>query len=296
MQMLLAAIGMTLASVQADEGCRERLQDPELERGEGAMQVLFDSRCKAYREVALTELEAWLSSSLVRPLSGDELEDPETDAENRGTLAWLVASQRVRLALEANDVATARTHLRKLPNPPAQEFLEHATIIRPQILDILDGKAAPPDPRFNTPPNWILAQGFCGTPLVTYLRIDQMQLSVADAWRAMGRPDLAIAQVLGDEWTKALSLGTVPPRLREHAEAWLGTGGYEREVEIALRGLRLEKGVTGTHLTLPLFGHALPLPVGYQSWDEPEPTRFPSAEAAAEFYRAWLLERHSLEP
>lgn len=289
MHLLTAAIWMTLASVQADEDCGERLRDPELERGERAMDVLLDPRCKTHREAALSELEDWLSTPPTRSLSDDDLDDPELEASSRAARSWLVTGQRVRLALEANDVATARMYLGKLPDLHAHEFMEPAASSRRRIVAILDGQAVTPHARFDAPGDWILRHGRCGTPLAGYLAVTGVGLSIADAWRAMGRPDLATAQVLQDEWMRAVSLGTVPPRLREHAEAWLGRAGYEREVEIALRGLRLEEGVAGTRLTLPLLGHALPLPVGYQLWDEPEAIRFPSAEAAALHYRAWLL-------
>ena len=99
-----------------------------------------------------------------------------------------------------------------------------------------------------------------------------------------------MSAVLAAEWTEALRLGMVPPQLVEYVGLLLGPGSYEREIEMALNGIRLEKRLDGMHASLPVFGHTLPLPVGWQSRDG-KTVRFDSANEVAAFVRPILLGR-----
>jgi hypothetical protein len=163
----------------------------------------------------------------------------------------------------------------------------------PEIRRILDGRIAPPPiaSRLDAVPDWTLQFGFCGTPLMMFYREATAFPEAEDAWIAVGREDLAIQSLLQRQWVAAIGLGMAPPRLREYGERIFGNGGYRREVESALAGIRIDDTATGRTAFIPLLGQWLPLPTAIQSYGDEQPRGFSSPDVLAEWLRPMLLGR-----
>lgn len=271
--------------------CRVEI-DPEASDHERLFELQMQPACAAEVARLMSKVEAELAQPL--QTSGLSEEDAEYASEERLGLMTMVAAWKLREALRAGDIAGARKRIGELTSLTSARDQDEGDELPEQltaILGVLDGRVPPPDPRKGpaAKPDWVLQYGFCGTPLVMYRHAASSMPTAADAWLALGRPDLAISQLLADEWEIALSLGTAPPRLREYVEAMLGPGSWEREVRVALQGIRLRHEVDGVHASLPLLGYALPLPVGYKSWHQEHAVMFTSPAEIAEQVRESLL-------
>lgn len=293
---IAAVLCLASAAAVAQDECAQALMDPDGEVPDNALEVLATPVCAAYREQALGMLEAWLLAEPAPPADGAEADDIAHLELERNELALVAIAMRLRQALERSDLKQARARLAAVATLRAEDPRLEDPQWRQPILDILDGRAAPPRPTsFDAKADWIRHPAQCGMAAWAQVFDSQVMPSPADAWQALGRPDLAIAQLLQDEWTEAIGLGFAPPRLRAHVEAFLGPGSYERELDVALRGLRMDHGLDGTRITLPLLGHALPLPVGYSTRLAEETTRFASPTGAEGYFRDMLLDREETD-
>lgn len=232
-----------------------------------AFLVLSTSRCADLHDLAAERIAA--------------VADVDADPATRS----FASLARVRVDLRHGRLADAEAHLLQAREQIAADDDEDPARVD-AMLAALRGVAAPPVPTAAPDAPWILQFGWCGTPMVHYLMSARVSTSLADVQLATGHPEWAIQALLAEEWQVAMSMGVVPPRLRELADAAFGPGSYEREVESALAALRYQVMPGGeARADFPFFGLALPLPVGTKSWRQEQPTKFESAEQVRDYMR-----------
>lgn len=289
--IVAAALLAWMAGVDASTHCEAYL-DEEASAAERLYEMQSQPACADQIGPLMEEVAA----SVAQPLdtAGKSVEEVDDAAHERHALQAMVVTWRLRETLRNADIAAARRHvdeLSQLIQAADEDVIDDAQLQLVAILDVLDGRTPPPDSTkaLAARPDWVLTFGYCGTPLVMYLYGASTMPGAADAWLALGRPDYAVSSLLQSEWETAVALGTTPPRLREFAEAMLGPGSWKREVRVALQGIRMVKGIDGLQATLPLFGHALPLPIGYHSGSSDDAVMFTHPAEAAELMRSALL-------
>lgn len=221
--------------------------------------------CESELESATQALEEELAKGPV-PLQGESAEKAKQRYLKTQALTGMY---RLRRHLRSRDLVAAQELHRQLDllaphwnEGGNREFKQQWAALSAAFL----GAPTPPDTlhQIGEQPDWLPIQEFCGTPLIEYLISTRSLPDMADFWVARGRHDLAIADLLQREWLVALDFGIAPPELRYFVEQMLGPGSYDREVELALDGLRITKAPSGTIASLPFLGRTLPVPLGYR--------------------------------
>jgi hypothetical protein len=229
-------------------------------------------------------------------------------------LAWLRATGRLRVALDAEDLPAALAALTTLEadlaSHASQAHADHsysyanAAEIEAELLgsqmrwieafkqDIALAAMLQPtayEPLVIERPgsDWILGNG-CRTVTLNFTRAATERPSRADAWLVAGHPDTALRVLVDEQWLQALSLGMVPPRLKALAETAYGKEAYEVEVQHALRTIRFHSDDNGSVAELTLFGMTLPVPVGAPPRYGASVERFMDAEDIARYLEPLL--------
>lgn len=257
--------------------------------------------CDGELESATQALEEELAKGPV-PLQGESVEEAQQRYLDTQVLTGMY---RLRRHLQSRDFVAAQELHQRLDVLTLRWNEDGNEELRQQwdaLGAALLGTLRPPDTlqQIAEQPDWLPTRGFCGTPVVGYIMSTRLFPDMADFWVAQGRHDWAIADLLQREWLVALDFGIAPPELRYFVEQMLGPGSYDREVELALAGLRIIKTPSGTIASLPFLGRTLPVPLGYrlapprpsENGDDPK-TRFEfeTPVELAEYLRPILLDR-----
>lgn len=294
--MLFLAIGTTAALANSD--CEFSSEADAPHARELLIETLFSPECASHYAAAAALL---LSSSTDETHVFDD--DPTSTPDEVRLVAAFVLLREALWRRDATSIDVemqrARTELAAWQKAVKAQrggdgvaLSENAEIRHPgvrnldEIQAILAGTAANPVPMLVAPEDdWVLQQGWCGTPAVSFLLFAQQLPGRADAWVAKGEPHLTLQALLIDQWLPAMMNGLIPPRLKEFSDLALGEGAFRKEIGAALAGIRLEQTPSGKQAWLPLFGLKLPVPVGEHVWDEEHETRFDTPEQVAAYLR-----------
>jgi hypothetical protein len=309
--LVCGIVGVASLPGAAWAGCEYDLPLDQPVHADTFAEIIFEPECGELSDALTKRLDADPTLLVVDPE-----DDPESAQSSRAEALEAVALMSLRDALLRGNRDDARRRIDALlataepggitdelltgdetdwvavegePPAPVEDFERTPGI---GVVDILDGSASKaPGPIPSVGPDWVLEFGACGNPAFSWYFLMSRYPTNADAWVAVGRPDLALNALLAQQWVSGLALGVLPPHLRETAERFLGPGTYVDEVERALAGIQISEGPDGRRATLPLFGESLPLPLGYKTWKQTEPTIFQSTADLADFLRPVLLER-----
>jgi len=267
----LIRTGIRPADVDPEEFDEARqLIDMILLRGSLEARDLFDARERLHALAMDVEREesALLAKRASRPGTRDD--GPEAGAapgQDPGQAAWEATQSEAE-----------------------QEGRTQARARWASIAAILDGAAPPVRTAIAAPTaDWTLQFGGCGTPAMMFAFQALRVPGEADAWLAVGRPEIALQSLIAEQWILAVSLGMAPPRLRELADRAIGNSRYEAEVDAALAAIRIEPRPDGRYASMPLFGIVVPLPLGVKSWRDEQSTTFTDAGQIAAYLRPKLL-------
>ena len=295
--LLLAAA--TAPATAAESGCPYTLRDlPDLEIEELADRV-FDVACPELREPLAQRIDDLIAAGQT---------PEEVDDDELMFLSLTTTGIRLNAALWRGDLNTSNELFAKLQQQvDAMELAalaedakagqfdldeeEPPSAFLSEIAAVLAGVASRNVPQTvpSPEPDWILRTTKCGFS-VSMFNLDGVAMpSRADAWVAIGAPEVGLQWLLADHWVEAMSYGRAPPRLREFAQRAFGAGAYETEIKNALASIRIEDMPTGRHAGMRLFGMWVPLPIGREFWRDEVIAPFEDEAEIAEFLRRMLL-------
>ncbi|AVP98498.1 hypothetical protein C7S18_15470 [Ahniella affigens] len=204
----------------------------------------------------------------------DDLADDLTD------LTSLLAAMKVKQAMLREQPVLALKSLNDLPpdedlvasNDPSQCTQEpaeddgDAAINRCALEAILHGQQSErAEPPINAPQQpWIEARRLraCGTGAYLFAAYQASYPTNADAWIAVGEPEVALSELLRTEWTDFAQALLLPFQLRSVAARAYGPAHANTRFQSALNTIEVVSNPLHRSARINLFGTWLPLPVG----------------------------------
>jgi hypothetical protein len=294
---LLLASAITPATA-VESSCPYALSDlPDLEIG-ALTEAVFEADCPELREPFAERIGDLIAAGHM---------PDDADEEGMTFLALMTTGIRLNAALWRHDLNSSKELLADLQvqfdamelaalaedkmDGHAELDEEPPSAFLGEIAAVLAGVASrsPPQKLPSPESDWIVHKNKCGTGIMLFNLDGVAMPSRADAWVAVGAPEVGLQWLLADRWSDAISYGVAPPRLREFAERAFGVGAYESEIEHALASIRIDDAPGGRDAGMRLFGMWVPLPIGRQSWRDQDLKPFENEAEIVEFIRPILL-------
>jgi hypothetical protein len=296
--LILFALLIAASPIAASDDCELEEEDIPAQEWEDLVDVLMFPGCESITAPVAAELagriqrKQWphgtdsdelMMTQLAVAVARlhDALWEQDLPLARRLLIESVAVAEQVDAALESGDGHAA-----------VEDGSAQWTLRLQQVRRIIDGRytASASKATQTVPAEWAIEFNRCGTPVVFFVVQAMLSVVVADAYAAVGKPELGLQHLLSEQWVDAMSLRVAPPRLRAFATRAFGPEAYAQEVEAALQGIRIEDAVNGRFAYMPIFGLWLPVPLGEQGGVSGPSVRFDTREQVADYLRPILLD------